>query len=128
MADYYPLIARAVAGAEKGTAESRRAIYERARAALLAQLRSVNPPLNEQDITRERLALEEAVRKVEADAVRQQRSDNARPGPAGPRIEPKGSEASRSRSFDSGAKPANGNNGTTGRPERSLATGGSLLD
>ena len=71
MADYYPLIARAVAGLEKNTGEARRALYERARTALVAQLRGVAPALNEADITRERLALEEAIRKVEAESARQ---------------------------------------------------------
>src|SRR5215831_14936465 len=71
MADYYPLIARAVAGLDKNTGDARRALYERARAALVAQLRSVTPALSESDVTRERLALEEAVRKVEAESVRQ---------------------------------------------------------
>jgi hypothetical protein len=70
MADYYPLISRAVAALEKNNGENRRAIYERARAALLAQLRGVTPPLNESDITRERLALEESIRKVEAESAR----------------------------------------------------------
>ena len=70
MADYYPLIARAVAGLEKNTGDARRALYERARTALVAQLRSVNPPLSENDVTRERLALEESIRKVEAEAAR----------------------------------------------------------
>ncbi len=70
MADYYPLISRAVAGLEKNSGEARRAVYERARAALLAQLRGVTPALNESDITRERLALEEAIRKVEAESAR----------------------------------------------------------
>src|SRR2546421_3761007 len=71
MADYYPLISRAVAGLEKNSGENRRALYERARAALLAQLRGVTPALNESDITRERLALEESIRKVEAESARQ---------------------------------------------------------
>jgi hypothetical protein len=71
MADYHPLISRAVAGLEKNNGENRRALYERARAALLAQLRGVTPPLNESDITRERLALEESIRKVEAESARQ---------------------------------------------------------
>jgi hypothetical protein len=71
MADYYPLISRAVAGLEKNNGENRRALYERARAALLAQLRGVTPALNESDITRERLALEESIRKVEAESARQ---------------------------------------------------------
>ena len=75
MADYYPLITRAVAGLERSTGEGRRALYERARNALVEQLRGVQPPLSETDITRERLALEEAIRKVEAEAVRLMRGD-----------------------------------------------------
>src|SRR5262245_30582046 len=71
MADYYPLISRAVAALDKNSGENRRAIYERARTALLAQLRGVTPPLSESDITRERLALEESIRKVEAESARQ---------------------------------------------------------
>jgi len=73
MADYYPLVARAVAGLEKNTGEARRALYERARAALVAQLRASEPPLAEADITRERLALEEAIRRIETETVRQAR-------------------------------------------------------
>lgn len=71
MADYYPLIARAVAGLDKNTGDARRALYERARAALVAQLRGVTPVLDESDVTRERLALEEAIRKVEGESARQ---------------------------------------------------------
>ena len=71
MADYYPLIARAVAGLDKNTGDARRALYERARAALVAQLRGVSPALDESDVTRERLALEEAIRKVEGESARQ---------------------------------------------------------
>src|SRR6478736_4897837 len=78
MADYYPLIARAVAGLENSTGEARRAMYERARSALIAQLRSVEPALSESDITRERLALEEAVRKVESEAAQRTRSEPPR--------------------------------------------------
>jgi hypothetical protein len=73
MADYYPLIAKAVVGQNSG--EARRVLYDRARAALVAQLRSVDPPLAEADITRERLALDEAIRKVESDAARRSRAD-----------------------------------------------------
>jgi hypothetical protein len=73
MADYFPLIARAVAGLERNSGENRRALYERARTALVAQLRSVSPALNEADITRERLALEDAIRKVEGEASRRSR-------------------------------------------------------
>jgi hypothetical protein len=74
MADYYPLIARAIAGLDPGApGEQRRALYERARSALIAQLRSVQPPLSESEITRERLSLEEAVRKVESEAAQRAR-------------------------------------------------------
>ncbi len=75
MADYYPLISRAVAGLDKNTGENRRALYERARTALVNQLRSVEPALDESDVTRERLALEEAIRKVEAEAAKRTRPD-----------------------------------------------------
>jgi len=82
MADYYPLIARAIAALDPNApGESRRALYERARTALIAQLRSVQPPLSESEITRERLSLEEAVRKVESEAAQRAR-DASRPGGA----------------------------------------------
>jgi hypothetical protein len=74
MADYYPLVAKAIAGLERNTGEGRRALYERARSALVAQLRGMSdPPLTEAEITRERLALEEAIRKVEAESARRPR-------------------------------------------------------
>ena len=78
MADYYPLISRAILALHpEAPGESRRALYERARNALIAQLRSVTPQLSESEITRERLALEEAVRKVESEAAQRARELNA---------------------------------------------------
>jgi hypothetical protein len=47
MAEYYPLLARAVAALPDSNVESRRSIYDRARAALVAQLRAVQPPIAE---------------------------------------------------------------------------------
>ncbi|MGD9845150.1 MAG: hypothetical protein AB7O60_17570 [Variibacter sp.] len=88
MTDYLPLLQRAVEGLEKSTGESRRALYERARTALVAQLRGLNPPLSESEITRERLALEEAVRKVEADAARRMRDESGARAPAAPEPPP----------------------------------------
>jgi hypothetical protein len=74
MADYYQLITKAVAGLDPDAPdESRRALYERARAALLAEMRTINPPFTEAEITRERLALEEAVRMVEGETSRRAR-------------------------------------------------------
>src|ERR1700733_6129926 len=73
MADYYQLIATAVSGLEKSTNEARSALYDRARNTLVAQLRGVEPPRSAQEITRELLALEQALLKVEAKAVAQLR-------------------------------------------------------
>ena len=82
MTDYLPLIARAVEGLDANTGEARRALYERARSALVTQLRSVEPALPETDITKERLALEDAIRKVEADAARKSRAEPRAATPA----------------------------------------------
>src|SRR5579872_491962 len=108
MADYYPLIARAIAGLDpQAPGESRRALYERARAALIAQLRSVEPPLSESEITRERLSLEEAVRKVESEAAQRAR-DAAR-----------GADPTRTPARASNALRANAR--SNGRPEAAAA-------
>jgi hypothetical protein len=68
MAEYYPLLARAVAALPDSTPESRRSIYERARAALVAQLRAVQPPIAEDDIAHESKMLDEAIAQLEAEA------------------------------------------------------------
>jgi hypothetical protein len=65
MADYYPLLKRAVASLPDNNPESRNAIFLRARTALTSQLRSVDPPLSEGDIARESLALDEVIRRIE---------------------------------------------------------------
>ncbi|MEP9377082.1 hypothetical protein ABLE91_10230 [Aquabacter sp. CN5-332] len=67
MADYYPLLVRAIAGLAQNTGETRKVVFDRARAALLKQLRSVEPPLPEGEIGRERQALEDAIRRIEAE-------------------------------------------------------------
>ncbi len=137
MADYYPLIARAIAGLDPSApGESRRALYERARSALIAQLRGVQPPLSESEITRERLALEEAVRKVESEAAQRARdasrsadqkargrAEPQRPGDglrAGSRPAPKPGEAADARPGDAkpfDAKPFEAKPGDAGPPQ-----------
>jgi hypothetical protein len=63
---YYELLAPAVAHLEENTSGARHVLYDRARTALLvAHLRRVNPPLDNSDIIRERLALEDAICNVE---------------------------------------------------------------
>ena len=67
MADYHPLIARAVQGLPDPAPEMRAAVYDRARTALFAQLRSLDPPLSEEEFEAERHALESAIAGVEAE-------------------------------------------------------------
>jgi hypothetical protein len=96
MADYYPLIARALEGLGNNTADARRTLYERARAALVAQLRGIDPPLSETEITRERSALENAIRKVEAELEGKARAEPSPASSDSPRgVEPHASARSR---------------------------------
>src|SRR6266566_718734 len=81
MTDYCQFIARAIAGLDKSTGESRRALYGRTRIALVEALRKLDPPLTESEITRERLLLEDAIRKVEADAAHRSLVEAQRPPP-----------------------------------------------
>jgi hypothetical protein len=67
MADYQSVLTRAVAklpGAS--SAATRRAIYDRAREAMLTHLRALHPSIPESDITREEAALNQAIALVEA--------------------------------------------------------------
>ena len=66
MADYFPLISRAVEGLNPNTREVREQLYARAREALTRQLTSLDPPIPDADLWRERNALEETIRRVEA--------------------------------------------------------------
>src|SRR5579863_8762378 len=68
MADYYPLLATALANLpNRSTPTARRAIYERARKALIGQLRSIQPPMPEADIVGEDSALDQAIARLEAE-------------------------------------------------------------
>jgi len=69
MPDYFPLIARAISKLKNNTGEARREVYDRARAALLSQLRAADPPYTRLEVARERVALEEAIRKREFDQL-----------------------------------------------------------
>jgi hypothetical protein len=76
--DYYLLIARAVERLEESTEITRRTIYDLARSAMLSKLRSLRPALNESEISQEKEALDEAIRRVEAEAVRRLRNGPSR--------------------------------------------------
>jgi hypothetical protein len=81
MADYYPALARAVSRLPDNSTRARQELYEHARTILVEQLRRQDPQKSEQEIVRERAALETAIRKVEAQSpsTRPQRSN--RPSP-----------------------------------------------
>jgi hypothetical protein len=67
MAEYYPLLAKAVAALPNSTPETRRVVYERARRALLGQLQNLQPPISPADLARETEALDAAVAKLEGE-------------------------------------------------------------
>ncbi|MGL4728930.1 MAG: histidine kinase, partial [Bosea sp. (in: a-proteobacteria)] len=67
MADFYPVLARAVAALPVNTAEARRSIYERARGALVGQLRTIQPALSEVQISAQAAALDDAAQRIEAE-------------------------------------------------------------
>jgi hypothetical protein len=70
MADYHAILKRAISALPSPTGEARRAVYEKARTALVNQLKSFDPPLAASEITQQRLQLEDAIRKVESEAAK----------------------------------------------------------
>jgi hypothetical protein len=67
VADYYSLVARAVGALDPTTAEARREVYERARAALLSEIHKSMPAWDRSEIMAEQLFLELAIGEVEAE-------------------------------------------------------------
>ena len=67
MADYYPLLARALDALPDRSPDMRRAVYDRARSALTAQLRTLDPPLSEEDIAAECRSLDAAIARLEGE-------------------------------------------------------------
>jgi len=68
MADYFPLLARAVSALGPNTKEQRQALYDRARKTLVEKLR--DPTFSQADMGAESEALEAAIQRVEMDARR----------------------------------------------------------
>ena len=68
MADYKELLRRAISALPENNGAARRAVYEKARSALVGQLRAISPPLPARDITQHRLQLEDCIRQVEQEA------------------------------------------------------------
>jgi len=81
MADYYPLVARAVGTLNPNTPEQRRALYDRARRTLVDQLRIKDPTLTQTDVKAESAALDAAIQRVERDFARPAAPPPPRPRP-----------------------------------------------
>ena len=69
MTNYEPLIVHAVSKLDKNTAANRDTLYERARAACIAELKKRDPPMLDTEVASERAALENAISKVEDDCA-----------------------------------------------------------
>jgi hypothetical protein len=125
MADYYPLLAKAVVGLPNSTAETRHAIYERARKALFGQLRSLDPPVAEEAIEREAQALERAVAQLETELTSPIGSESGAL-PAGTDFAGSGSPAATVPALEpstaSLAKPASQDRGAFGRAPSAKVT------
>jgi hypothetical protein len=95
--NYCGLIAGAVEALDRSTAETRQLIYDRARKALIAHLRCKQLGLSKTTIVKERLALEDAIRKIEAEEARKAQTEiTIEPQSAFPVEIPHGSAASES--------------------------------
>jgi hypothetical protein len=77
MADYYPVLARAVSRLSENNARTRNELYERARGIVLEELRKRDP----EKLAPEQAALEAAVLRLEAEAAAQQAPLRAAPAP-----------------------------------------------
>ncbi|MEZ0251723.1 MAG: histidine kinase [Methylobacteriaceae bacterium] len=82
MADYYPLLARALEALPDRTPALRKAVYDRARSALIGQLRNLDPPVPEADIELERKALDTAIGRLEIEYGTTPAAPSAAPAPA----------------------------------------------
>ncbi len=67
MADYYPVLARAVSALAPNTPENREGVYERARSAISRQLASLDPPTAPDLIDRELDNLEQVIERLESE-------------------------------------------------------------
>ncbi len=83
MADYYSILKKTIASLPENNGSARRNVYSRARNAIVSQLKAYEPPLSPSEITAEQLRLEEAIRKVEAEAARETLMAT-RPAPTAP--------------------------------------------
>jgi len=67
MADYYSILLRAVTTPEAGDTQWRRDVYNRARRALIKQMRSRRPPASPAEIATEQAALDTVIKRIETE-------------------------------------------------------------
>jgi len=67
MGDYYSILLRAVTTPEAGDTQWRRDVYNRARRALIKQMRSRRPPASPAEIATEQAALDTAIKRIETE-------------------------------------------------------------
>ena len=105
---------------DRSTSEARDAVYERARTALIAHLRLNQAGLLKADIVKERLALEGAIREIEAEAARKSRTEM--PTALRPALRPKTPPASTPNVDGSShqSSQGDGNSGPADVPEAGL--------
>ena len=137
MADYKELLRRAVEALPENNGAARRAVYEKARAALVGQLRAINPPLPARDITTHRLQLEDCIRQVEQEAseavIAGMNSPADTPPPPVYFEPPEAAKSDKPRLQGPGKPPAGkavaGKTAQSGKePPKALPTGGSIED
>lgn len=115
MADYYPIVSRAIAQLQDVSEDARMGVYTRARNAQAKHLESSEPPLSEEDLQAELKALEKAILDVEFE-IRSKSSgvqssdhwsaEHSVPAPVG-KIDPGLREPN---DFESGLKAVDGHN------------------
>lgn len=69
MANYQELLVKAISALPDNNGTARRDVYEKARKALVDQLRAISPPLPAREITQHRLELEDCIRHVEQEST-----------------------------------------------------------
>ena len=77
-------MAKAVNALDPNTGMARQQLYQRARSAMISELENLYPPFRRSEIATAEIALESAIEKAEAEAVRRSstRTANSDQGPA----------------------------------------------
>src|SRR5258708_4586843 len=69
MADFYSILSKGIDALDRNTPEERRRLYERATKALIAEMRDLDPALNQSEFQVARKSLKEAIVKIEIEAA-----------------------------------------------------------